>query len=107
MVAPGIVIAATASGTGKTTISTGLMRALSRRHAVAPFKVGPDYIDPGYHGVAAGRPGRNLDSFMCATEMIGPLYAHGAADSDIAVSYTHLTLPTKSDECRSRWSPYH
>lgn len=85
MVAPGIVIAATASGTGKTTISTGLMRALSRRHAVAPFKVGPDYIDPGYHGVAAGRPGRNLDSFMCSPEMIGPLYAHGAADSDIAV----------------------
>ncbi|OFN07247.1 cobyrinate a,c-diamide synthase, partial [Corynebacterium sp. HMSC074C11] len=85
MVAPGIVVAATASGTGKTTISTGLMRALSRRHAVAPFKVGPDYIDPGYHGVAAGRPGRNLDSFMCSPEMIGPLYAHGAADSDIAV----------------------
>lgn len=85
MVAPGIVIAATASGTGKTTISTGLMRALSRNHQVAPFKVGPDYIDPGYHGVAAGRPGRNLDSFMCAPETIGPLYAHGSAGCDIAV----------------------
>lgn len=82
---PGVVIAATASGTGKTTISTGLMRALSRRRQVAPFKVGPDYIDPGYHGVAAGRPGRNLDSFMCTPELIGPLYAHGSAGCDIAV----------------------
>lgn len=82
---PGLVIAATASGTGKTTIATGLMRALSRSRRVAPFKVGPDYIDPGYHGLAAGRPGRNLDSFMCGAELIGPLYAHGSADADIAV----------------------
>lgn len=85
MVAPGVVIAATTSGTGKTTISTGLMRALSRRSLVAPFKVGPDYIDPGYHSMAAGRPGRNLDSFMCPPELIGPLYAHGADGCDIAV----------------------
>lgn len=82
---PGLVIAATASGTGKTTIATGLMRALSRTRRVAPFKVGPDYIDPGYHGLAAGRPGRNLDSFMCGPDMIAPLYAHGSADADIAV----------------------
>ena len=84
-IAPGVVIAATASGTGKTTIATGLMRALARSRRVAPFKVGPDYIDPGYHGVAAGRPGRNLDSFLCRPDQIGPLYAHGAAGCDIAV----------------------
>jgi hypothetical protein len=82
---PGLCIAATASGTGKTTIATGLMAALAKTHAVAPFKVGPDYIDPGYHGMAAGRVGRNLDSVMCGSNRIGPLYRHGSADCDIAV----------------------
>ncbi|WP_151548780.1 MULTISPECIES: cobyrinate a,c-diamide synthase [Corynebacterium] len=82
---PGVCIAATASGTGKTTIATGLMGALARRMNVAPFKVGPDYIDPGYHGLASGRVGRNLDSVMCSVDRIGPLYAHGAAGCDIAV----------------------
>lgn len=83
--APGLVIAGSASGTGKTTLATGLMAALSRRHVVAPFKVGPDYIDPGYHGVATGRPGRNLDSVMCGTDRIAPLYRHGSLGADIAV----------------------
>lgn len=82
---PGVVIAGTASGTGKTTIATGLMRALSRTRTVAPFKVGPDYIDPGYHGLAAGRVGRNLDSYLCGADRIGPLYAHGSAGCDMAV----------------------
>lgn len=82
---PGVVIAAPASGTGKTTIATGLIAALSRSMEVAPFKVGPDYIDPGYHGVAAGRPGRNLDSVMCGEQLIGPLYAHGSKGCDISV----------------------
>lgn len=83
--APAVVIAAPASGTGKTTIATGIMAALARRMEVAPFKVGPDYIDPGYHTLAAGRIGRNLDSVMCGRDRIGPLYAHGAAGTDIAV----------------------
>ncbi|MBI8989134.1 cobyrinate a,c-diamide synthase [Corynebacterium meridianum] len=85
MVVPGLCIAAPASGTGKTTIATGLIRALARRMEVAPFKVGPDYIDPGYHGLAAGRVGRNLDSVMCGSHRIGPLYAHGSAGCDISV----------------------
>jgi cobyrinic acid a,c-diamide synthase len=54
-------------------------------HAVAPFKVGPDFIDPGYHGLAAGRPGRNLDPVLVGERLIGPLYAHGASGADIAV----------------------
>ncbi|WP_028463154.1 cobyrinate a,c-diamide synthase [Nocardia sp. 348MFTsu5.1] len=83
---PAIVIAAPSSGSGKTTITTGLIGALARRgHQVAPFKVGPDYIDPGYHGIAAGRPGRNLDPVLVSEERIGPLYRSGSAGCDIAV----------------------
>lgn len=80
----GIIIAATHSGAGKTTIATGLMRALSRTYSVAPFKVGPDYIDPSYHHKATGKPGRNLDSVLCPG-IIPQLYAHGAQGSDIAI----------------------
>jgi cobyrinic acid a,c-diamide synthase len=81
-----VVIAAPASGSGKTTVATGLIGALRRAgHAVAPFKVGPDFIDPGYHGLAAGRAGRNLDPVLVGEHLIGPLYAHGAAGADVAV----------------------
>ncbi|MFI9271764.1 cobyrinate a,c-diamide synthase [Kitasatospora sp. NPDC052896] len=83
---PRLVIAAPSSGAGKTTVATGLMAALSARGlTVSPHKVGPDYIDPGYHGLATGRPGRNLDAFLCGPERIGPLFAHGAAGADVAV----------------------
>ena len=83
---PRIVVAGTHSGTGKTTVASGLMAALSSKgYKVAPFKVGPDFIDPSYHTLAAGRPGRNLDAFLSGEEMIGPLFAHGANDADIAV----------------------
>lgn len=82
---PGVVIAAASSNSGKTTIATGLIAALARNATVAPFKVGPDYIDPGYHGLAAGRVGRNLDSVMCGKERIAPLYKHGSAGADIAI----------------------
>ena len=84
--ASAVVNAAPASGSGKTTVATGLIGALSRAgHTVAPFKVGPDFIDPGYHGLAAGRPGRNLDPVLVGEHLIGPLYAHGASGADIAV----------------------
>jgi cobyrinic acid a,c-diamide synthase len=83
---PAVVIAAPASGSGKTTVATGLVGALrAAGHRVAPFKVGPDYIDPGYHGLAAGRPGRNLDTVLVGVERISGLYAHGSTDCDIAV----------------------
>ncbi|MFF1907350.1 cobyrinate a,c-diamide synthase [Kitasatospora sp. NPDC058218] len=83
---PRLVIAAPSSGSGKTTVATGLIAALAARGlAVSPHKVGPDYIDPGYHALAAGRPGRNLDAFMCGPERIAPLFLHGAARADVAV----------------------
>jgi cobyrinic acid a,c-diamide synthase len=86
MSVPAVVIAAPASGSGKTTVATGLVGALrGAGHRVAPFKVGPDYIDPGYHALAAGRPGRNLDTVLVGRDRIGPLYAHGSAGCDIAV----------------------
>lgn len=83
---PAVVVAAPSSGSGKTTVATGLMGALRRAgHRVAPFKVGPDFIDPGYHALAAGRPGRNLDPVLVSEPRIGPLYRHGCAGADIAV----------------------
>ncbi|MFI6487808.1 cobyrinate a,c-diamide synthase [Streptomyces sp. NPDC050564] len=86
MSVPRLVIAAPSSGSGKTTVATGLMAAFaSRGLAVSPHKVGPDYIDPGYHALATGRVGRNLDAYLCGPELIAPLFAHGARGCDLAV----------------------
>ncbi|MFD8047892.1 cobyrinate a,c-diamide synthase [Streptomyces chartreusis] len=83
---PRLVIAAPSSGSGKTTVATGLMAAFAARGlAVSPHKVGPDYIDPGYHTLASGRVGRNLDAYLCGPELIGPLFLHGSRGCDIAV----------------------
>jgi cobyrinic acid a,c-diamide synthase len=83
---PRLVVAAPASGHGKTTVATGLMAALSARGlAVSGHKAGPDYIDPGYHALATGRPARNLDPVLCGADTIAPLFGHGAVGADIAV----------------------
>ncbi len=83
---PRLVVAAPASGHGKTTVATGLMAALAARGlAVSGHKVGPDYIDPGYHALATGRPARNLDPVLCGADMIAPLFGYGAAGAGIAV----------------------
>ncbi len=86
MVIPRLVVAAPSSGSGKTTVATGLMAALRARGLrVSPHKVGPDYIDPGYHALATGRPGRNLDPWLVGEELVAPLFLHGAAGCDVAV----------------------
>jgi cobyrinic acid a,c-diamide synthase len=86
---PRVVIAAPGSGHGKTSVATGLLGALRERGLkVSPHKVGPDYIDPGYHALAAGRPGRNLDPWLVGEEQIAPMFAWGARvpePADIAV----------------------
>jgi cobyrinic acid a,c-diamide synthase len=86
---PRVVLAAPSSNAGKTSVATGLIAALTTRGlTVSPHKVGPDYIDPGYHGLAAGRPGRNLDPWLVGEERIVPLLLHGASTptpADVAV----------------------
>ncbi len=83
---PRIVVAGTSSGAGKTSVACGLIAALrSRGLVVQGFKVGPDYIDPSYHALASGRPGRNLDAFLSGPELIAPLALHGSQGADIAV----------------------
>ncbi|MGY1632539.1 cobyrinate a,c-diamide synthase [Geodermatophilus sp. SYSU D01186] len=81
-----VVVAAPASNSGKTSVATGLAAALTARGlSVSPHKVGPDYIDPGYHALAAGRPGRNLDPVLVGEERVVPLFLHGARGADVAV----------------------
>ena len=83
---PRLVVAGTHSGVGKTTVATGLLAALrAAGHRPAPAKVGPDFIDPGYHALAAGRPGRNLDAWICGADAIVPLAARAASGGDVLV----------------------
>ncbi|MBO3445018.1 cobyrinate a,c-diamide synthase [Clostridium sp. CCUG 7971] len=81
-----ILIAGTNSGVGKTTISLGIMQALTKRSMkVQPFKVGPDYIDPSYHTFITGRHSRNLDSYMLDDEQIKYVFNSSSEDADISV----------------------
>ena len=83
---PRIVIAATQSGAGKTTLVTGLLSALKARGLqVQSFKVGPDYIDLGYHHIASGRIGHNLDTWLVPKERLADIFARECMDADIAV----------------------
>jgi cobyrinic acid a,c-diamide synthase len=81
-----VVVAGTSSGVGKTTVATGLMAAFrSRGLRVASAKVGPDFIDPGYHALATGRPPRNLDAWICGRDLMAPLAARAAHGADVLV----------------------
>jgi cobyrinic acid a,c-diamide synthase len=84
---PGLIIAAPRSGAGKTTVTLALLRALRRQGtAVQPFKCGPDYIDPAFHEIAAGRPSFNLDSWAMGEELITALANEASAGADISIA---------------------
>lgn len=80
-----IILAGTGSAVGKTTIATGIMKALSEKYNVQPFKVGPDYIDPSYHTLATENTSRNLDSFFMKEGQIRDSYLKAMKGKDIAV----------------------
>ena len=83
---PRVVISAPSSGHGKTAVAVGLLAAfVARGYRAVGFKIGPDHVDAAYVGLAAGRPGRNLDPRLVGADRIGPLFAYGAASLDIAV----------------------
>ncbi len=82
---PRIVIAAPSSGSGKTTITAGIMSALAERYRAQGFKVGPDYIDPGYHTAATGRISRNLDTWMVEKNQVKNIFARAGQNADVCV----------------------
>jgi len=82
----GFLITAPQSGSGKTTVALAVMAALTRRGSrVAPFKCGPDFIDPGYHRLVTGQPSINLDGWMCPVEFVRETFLLHAADADVSV----------------------
>ena len=82
---PRMMIAAPASGSGKSVITSGLMAAFSKRMVVQGYKVGPDYIDPMYHTAATGRVSRNLDSWMLKSGQVMAIFQRAARGSSLAV----------------------
>ncbi len=86
MTMPRLILAGDRSSAGKTTISTGVMSLLRERGlSVQPFKVGLDYIDPGYHSLVTGRQGENLDGFLMGEPAIAEAFQHSAEGADVAV----------------------
>src|SRR5262245_63616196 len=83
---PRVVVSAPSSGHGKTAVSLGLLAAFSQRGLrAAGFKIGPDHIDAAFLGLAAGRPGRNLDPRLVGSHRVAPVFSYGAIGSGVAV----------------------
>jgi len=83
---PRLVIAGTHSGVGKTTVTLALLAALQQRgRRVQPFKIGPDFIDPGHHTALVGRRSRNLDGWMLGPDINRQIFLHAATGADLSV----------------------
>ena len=80
-----IILAGTGSAVGKTTISSGIMKALAKKYDVQPYKVGPDYIDPSYHTLATKNTSRNLDSFFMSPGQIRDSFNKSMKNHEIAI----------------------
>jgi cobyrinic acid a,c-diamide synthase len=81
-----LLIAGTHSGVGKTTVALALMAALRQRGLIVqPFKVGPDFIDPGHHTIVCGRTSRNLDTWMLSDETVRTTFGAAAEGAGVAV----------------------
>ena len=77
---PRLIIAATQSGSGKTTITAGLLAALKNRGLdVQPYKIGPDYIDTGWHSLAGGKISHNLDSWLVGADKLKKIFVETSA----------------------------
>ncbi|MCV0349571.1 MAG: cobyrinate a,c-diamide synthase [Nitratireductor sp.] len=93
MTARAIIIGAARSGSGKTSVTIGLMRALKRRGlAVHGAKSGPDYIDPGFHQAATGKPGVNLDSWAMHPDLLAHLGSRQGEDADMLLIESAMGL---------------
>lgn len=93
MSAKGLIVGAARSGSGKTSVTIGLLRAFKRRGVrVRGAKSGPDYIDPGFHAAATGLPGVNLDSWAMAPALLDALSGQAAADSELVVLESAMGL---------------
>jgi len=93
MSARGLIIGAPRSGSGKTSVTIGILRALARRGlSVGGAKSGPDYIDPGFHHAATGRPGVNLDSWAMSPALLNALAANAASQADMIVLESAMGL---------------
>lgn len=93
MTASGLIIAAPRSGSGKTTITLGLQRALVRRGlTVRGLKCGPDYIDPAFHAAATGAPSANLDSFAMPPALLRQIAGQAAAESELVIAEGSMGL---------------
>lgn len=92
-VAPGLLIAAPRSGSGKTTVVLGLQRALARRGLrVRGMKCGPDYIDPAFHAAATGAPSFNLDSFAMSSPLLEALASEAAREAELVIAEGSMGL---------------
>ncbi|MBE7243541.1 MAG: cobyrinate a,c-diamide synthase [Actinomycetospora chiangmaiensis] len=93
MSAPGLLVAAPRSSSGKTTVALALMRALTKRGLrVRAAKCGPDYIDPAFHQAATGQPSFNLDSFAMAPPLLDTLARATTDDADIVIAEGSMGL---------------